>query len=735
MNNKKVALFMIMNIIMAFFTVINIQEVNAESRCCVIEESCSPMDTSVCSSQGGQVLDTPTCTGVLQCNTGCCVSNSACEAGRTKTWCDSQEGRFYSNSADCSAITSCEVGSCILNNECFSGVSKNYCESQGSAAVFLFGVQDEASCSALLRGEQGCCTLPSGQTARTTSVECTGSWDSGLCSSVSDCSPRDHKECVNGHAYWVDSCGNVENVYNNEREGSDDNRGILTLAESTDFVGFCDPSQGEVCKEISGDAQCVDVNCDVGDVFVIETNLDENYARFLDKNNVKITAPDGKGKGSLLGETFYQQKGNRLFNYYEEGITSRKEETKESRLNGESWCMLWPQPDWDESRKEANPADPGSRDYVFKCENGEIKIMESCAAYRSEICEENYDSEKGITSADCVDNKWESCARSDQDDCSSKGNCRWTGDYCVPIIPPGNVFWDNDRLSEGETTMCYVCGSGDGGCEDASCKRLGDCKSRRTTSGWVTWTAIVVATVAVAFFTAGALSGVGLTWFGTVGTAATATTQATAATGVFALGGSGFVGALGWTASGIAYAGYATTAFPIWLAKTVWDGITPNNPNEQNGGTNSLYSPGSPEDEKFDFAAPVSRTSGTGSRTVDPNVARPIRSSIQTTGDTLNVVQGISSLIVGDSGSSLTEENANKMYYVKSIAGFYDTPVDYTEGGDIVYNGMMALSVDLLTPDMPFYILDRGNDFTKIKYSLSGSNFERVGWIETKLIK
>ena len=72
---------------------------------------------------------------------------------------------------------------------------------------------------------------------------------------------------------------------------------------------------------------------------------------------------------------------------------------------------------------------------------------------------------------------------------------------------------------------------------------------------------------------------------------------------------------------------------------------------------------------------------------------------------------------------------------VKSIADFYDTPVDYTEGGDIVYNGMMALSVDLLTPDMPFYILDRGNDFTKIKYSLSGSNFERVGWIETKLIK
>ena len=470
---KNIALFMIVNMIMVIFTVANIQPVYAEQKtCCVIENSCSLMSSADCSAISGRDSGVVSCNSVTECNTGCCVTANSCDSGRTKTYCNQNGGSW--NSGDCSGKSECATGVCIINGICYDDYSKRQCDAAGLGAQFDVSIQDCESANALLSGSEGCC-ITGNSFVRTTSSACNGGrFVSGyLCSSAvsgSNCLPRDHKTCFNGKVYWVDSCGNRENVADNLAEHTAYNQAnsrILSDSVLKNNIGYCKIEDGKSCGvDNKGNVACLDMNCDLGESFYTETNFDPEIAMFLDSESVKI-------EQNFLGETSGQQKGNRRLLYTQ--FAPSKENT-DIRKNGESWCMLWPQPNYNSDREEANPASPGSRDYVFTCLKGKIEI-EPCADYRSEICDEGYDKNRDITTARCEDNRWEECSGSDRNGCKDKNKlCRFVDGECVPLVPPGNVFWSED-ISAGNKAICEKCGSGWWNrCSEPSCVRLGDCR-------------------------------------------------------------------------------------------------------------------------------------------------------------------------------------------------------------------------------------------------------------------
>ncbi len=524
---KSIALFMIVNVIMVFFTVINIQDVNAEQKtCCVMEDSCSLLTTPQCSSIGGDTQPTG-CADVPICDTGCCVTATGCNVGKTQTWCRQNGGSWDQNNPDCSTNTECVSGSCTVNGQCFSDWTKRQCDAAGPGATFSPGISDPASCNAVNSDREGCCILGTNY-FRTTQNSCNGGRfvSNYLCSFApvvtgTNCLPRDHKTCgKDGKVYWVDSCGNLENVADNGRvhaSYTQDTGRILSISAVKNYPGNCDISKGNLCgKDSSGELTCLDVNCDAGESYYIETNFDPGIALFLDKDSVKIEGPKPTGdgvsySGGMLGETYWQQKGDRIFLYSQSAISKDKDNKGvTTRKNGERWCMMWSQPTWDAGRGEAHPAAPGSRDYVFKCEYGKIKI-EPCSDYRGQVCTEGYDINTDMTSARCEDNAWEGCIGASRDKCNDQNLlCRFVKGECVPIYPPGNVFWGEDT-SAGNDIKCEKCGANPGGgiggfwntCNDASCVRLGDCKSMHINFWSRVWRGALVAAIVVATYFGG----------------------------------------------------------------------------------------------------------------------------------------------------------------------------------------------------------------------------------------
>ncbi len=430
------------------------------------------MNSADCSAISGRNSGVVSCNSVPECNTGCCVTANTCDSGRTKTYCNQNGGSW--NSGDCSGNSECARGVCIINGICYDDYSKRQCDAAGLGAQFDASIQDCESANTLISGSEGCC-ITGNSYIRTTQSDCNGGrFVSGyLCSSAvtgSSCLPRDHKTCFNGKVYWVDSCGNRENVADNLAEHTSYNQAnsrILSDSVLKSNTGYCKIEDGKSCGvDNKGNVACLDMNCDLGESFYTETNFDPEIAMFLDSESVKI-------EQNFLGETFEQQKGNRRMLYTQ--FAPSKDNTN-IRKNGESWCMLWPQPGYNSDREEANPAPPGSRDYVFTCVKGKIEI-EPCADYRSEVCDEAYDEGRDITTARCEDNRWEGCSGSDRNGCDDKNKlCRFVDGECVPLVPPGNVFW-SEEISAGNKAICEKCGSGWWNrCSEPSCVRLGDCR-------------------------------------------------------------------------------------------------------------------------------------------------------------------------------------------------------------------------------------------------------------------
>ena len=283
---------------------------------------------------------------------GCCFDNNEglCSPNSEKTECEAEDdGRFYGLSS-CN-INQCILGCCILGTES-QFVTQTRCNKLGDLtglpATFNSGVTDEYACIGLSNTQDvGACVILSQDEYEKNSCKFTNKEDCNklggdfhkdlLCSNPdlnTVCEKQKSASCVNGKdgLYWIDSCGNRENIYDSDKTRSWNNGKVLSEKES------CSPTSSNSRSTSCG-------NCG------------------YDRGSICAAYRPGIDKGNMQGNTCRDLD-------CKDGLRTRK--------NGESWCLY--------DGQVGNGRDVvGSRHFRRLCINGELKT-EPCADYRKEIC-------------------------------------------------------------------------------------------------------------------------------------------------------------------------------------------------------------------------------------------------------------------------------------------------------------------------------------------------------------
>ena len=450
--------------------------------------NCASVDSTNCATSESFVPGTA-CERVSFCEKGCCY--------------DEDEGIFSPNTlehvcdmADWVSDPNCNLPGAALGC-CVLGESTRF-ETQGQCKI---NTQDYALSSGydidwrtglsevdciLLAGEQkmGACVLPDGDCKFGSQASCEGYSgefnEDVLCTAKSlntTCEKTEKTTCVDGkdQVYFVDSCGNVANIYDERRAKDNSYWETYVEPESACFAanGAADSSTCGNCNRIEGGA-CALAKPDNFDV--------------------------------VMGD--YYCKKTSCEHTDDWGVTNQYK-------NGESWCVY-------NSPIGSGDDVPGSRHFRYVCNDGVVKV-EPCADYRNEICIEQDTLRGGGTeivgsggssvafhNAVCRKNNAKNCiaiGESSMDACNDEPDCMvrsvevggpFSFSICVPMYPEGFSFETEYQVSGSQvcainTRTCTVifapppfcpcflnCGClspGFGASMDEVCTALGDCGS------------------------------------------------------------------------------------------------------------------------------------------------------------------------------------------------------------------------------------------------------------------
>lgn len=404
--------------------------------------------------ESGQVAPT-SCDSTSYCRLGCCYNSveGTCLENTPEKVCTSKDG-VWNSEPNCD-IPQCGLGCCIMGDQA-AFVTQTRCKKlsslYGLETNFRTDIGNELTCIASVTSSvEGACVYEE-EFQKTcqflTKKECQDTLPNAdfyagrLCSDPqlnTTCGPSRETTCVPGRdeVYFLDTCGNVANIYDYDRK--DD----MTYWSET----F---SKEESCGYGANNADSK--KCGSCDYYYGSTCQDYKNAR---KNNNVLGSP-------LLGDNICADLGC-MYN----GVRYE---------HGETWCASNA---IDEDLRDA----PGSRDFRLVCYNGEVTV-EPCADYRGEVCIET-DVRDGFTSAICKVNRWQDCfIQDDEDECENRNvrDCQWENNECVPLNSPGLDFWASDEAVQ-------VCSQGSATCVVKYEKKLGgdwDCASncQCLTPGW-----------------------------------------------------------------------------------------------------------------------------------------------------------------------------------------------------------------------------------------------------------
>lgn len=363
------------------------------------------------------------CESTSYCKAGCCINSNdgTCSQNTAKKTCDNSKGTWIEN-AQCDT-EQCKAGCCILGNTAFFDTltrCKSYSTLYGVEFNFRNDIQNELQCLTIPNLDvKGACVFSQNSTKTckiTTRKECNDMsrtnqdvlfYEGYLCSAEklgTNCAKTRKTTCVDGkhEVYFVDSCGNVANIYDSNKVDDTNYWTIIIDKEEScgngnsnrdsSTCGNCDYYLGSTCKPYQrgqdntpkyGDNICRDLSC--------------TY------NGVR-----------------YQ--------------------------HGETWCAT--------NTQIAKKDTPGSQYFRLNCYNGEVDY-ELCDINRQKICVESTINE--FKNAQCIVNLWQDCnAQDNKDDCENKDqrDCKWIKtttsgnmklltEYCVPNYSPGFDFWNN----------------------------------------------------------------------------------------------------------------------------------------------------------------------------------------------------------------------------------------------------------------------------------------------------
>jgi len=422
MGNKKILLLFLGILLIGIIPSIN--SVGENRYCCEKTVSgawCQGVaNPSECSTDPNLNVPVPTsCENTDYCQIGCCYDSNEglCMPGTPERVC-TDRGGIWANDAECN-IPQCQLGCCTLGDQAaFTtlvgckqlsskyGVETNYRPDINVEIECLATAtaDDKGACVYEEEFQKTCQYIKQKDCDLLRTSENSVSFHLGiLCSApqlATNCEKTTRTTCVEGkdEVYFVDTCGNVANIYDKTKEQNND---YWTRAVSKD------ESCGAGLDNIN--------NPDCG-------NCDYYYG--------SMCKPDGnKNICKSLGCTY----NNVAYDH------------------GETWCV---------SNDEPMKNFPGSEWFRFICYNGEVTV-EPCDAFRQSTCiSQTY--EGGYTYARCSANLWRDCIAQDNKlDCENedKRDCKWQShdEYdnrtlmfaCVPKIAPGFDFWGSTEEDEG----------------------------------------------------------------------------------------------------------------------------------------------------------------------------------------------------------------------------------------------------------------------------------------------
>ena len=301
---------------------------------------------------------------VPQCQLGCCViadqaafvSLVRCKRLSTLFGVENDYRTDITNEVQCIAEANAQdVGACVYEKD-----FENVCEFTTRGEC---GAAEQVD---IINGSEG--VASSGKTF----------YKDYLCSAEelnTACAKQTSTACYQSDVYWMDSCGNRENVYSSDKTRSW-NRGRVL-----DGVEICGPNDGS-------NRDCG--NCDY--------MLGSRCAEF-----------EGFTGGPQDGDYYCQR-------------TECMDRNGDARINGEAWCVM------DEGN--GNGGDRvGSRYYREICVDGEVRV-EPCSDFRNEVCiEDSIETSDGdFGTAACRVNRWQNCwMQTEEDDCLNidQRDCMW----------------------------------------------------------------------------------------------------------------------------------------------------------------------------------------------------------------------------------------------------------------------------------------------------------------------
>ncbi len=370
-----------------------------------------------------------------------CETTSYCKLG---TCYDSDEGLCMGNTPqrtcvdgggtwdirEVGQVPQCQLGCCVIADQAafvslvrckklssFFGIENNYktditnevdCIAESNAqdiGACVYEKDFDRLCEFTTRGECGGSSdvgvANNGSNDTNVGIEISGErtfYEDYLCSAEelgTSCARQTTTTCDKGDVFWVDSCGNRENVYSDNKEKSWNHGRVLEAS------GVCNANDGS-------DVDCG--NCD----YMLGSRCGE-FSGLI----------GGPSKGD-----YYCQK------------TVCVDRDNSERVNGESWCVT------DEGAGDGKDR-VGSRYYREICNDGAVRV-EACSDYRNEICIEDFigtsSGEFGV--AACRVNRWQDCtSQLEEGDCLNidRRDCKWMPSVMGMLIGGG-------QISSGEST-------------------------------------------------------------------------------------------------------------------------------------------------------------------------------------------------------------------------------------------------------------------------------------------
>jgi len=414
------------NLLIGFLDIKQIGMISAQGLyCCpktedgAICQDISPFDKESCDNP------VPTsCNQVANCKIGCCIDEKEGLCTTNSPWekCRS-DGGVWEDSKACD-VRECQKGCCVLGKNTKFETEKS-CEKDSAFLGFkkdFRDVETEWECLAIGASQfKGACILQEGACKFATESEClrmNGKFSKdNLCSNPSlgaNCTKQKSIGCVEGEdeIYWLDSCGNRENIYSADKTASWNNGRILSKEKS------CNPSSDNINSESCG-------NC--------------NYAL----SSKCFPSSEAGGKKVKDG------------NYVCKSLKCTDASGKE-RSNGESWC------EYDGYIGDGKDT-VGSRHWKRMCVEGAVK-SEPCADYRGQICAQSdiKEGDKSFSISACTMNEAIACLHYNSEKnmkelCNKNKHCminnvnvdkKFKFDVCVGRYPRGFDLNDPSASSE-----------------------------------------------------------------------------------------------------------------------------------------------------------------------------------------------------------------------------------------------------------------------------------------------